>query len=1636
MGGGKKQKSSTSLESLYQQKNKILNNVSRIRRSIKEKTISFNQNELHCRLEILNSYIEDVMDIQTEIDILDPSNDERSDLENLCVSTKSMLLGYLTPREHSIAETTLGFSSHHSRLPSMKLPKFSGKYAEYKNFISLFESLVDSDITLTEIEKFNHLISCLSDEALGTVKAYQISEQNYSKALQSLKRVYDNPCLIFFDNITKLFDLPEMSKPSATSLRSMIDTVSAIYGSLLSIGDDKAITNAIIIHLVMTKVDPITRSKWEEQLDYEKLPLWSDCEVALNKRYQHISAEEASSSRLKPNTNFTRKNESFSKKKKSSFSCQTDNQQSVAKCLFCKAAHYLSNCPSFSAVPVQQRFDFVKGVPACINCLKKGHTVTKCKSTKCRVCSGSHHTLLHKYAANDAQPENVANSDPNVASTSRAFVNHSSSAKDNVILATALVQIKNKSGQYVLARALLDSGSQINFVTEELSQRLQLQKQERNLSLIGIGRTNSSAKHKLQATVKSRMNSHEFSAEFWILRSISNYQPDRIISTAGWNLPDNIEFADPYFNKPQRIDMLIGAEIFFELLCVGQIKLNPNIPTLQKTLLGWIVSGKYKELKHFNKNVCHLSSLTENEDSLDSIVRRFWELEEIPREANVLSIEHQECEKSFSKSVQRLPSGRFKVALPFKADPNTLGLSFETARRRFLSLERRLSKEPQTKEMYNSFMKEYINLGHMSIADNKVPDVSHYFIPHQCVLRPQSSTTKLRVVFDASCKTSTQLSLNDLLMIGPTIQEELYSTLLRFRMHKYAITADIEKMYRQVLIDEADRNYQLILWRENQSQNIEIYKLNTVTYGTSSAPFLAIRCLTYVSELFEKSLPIGSKVIKRDFYVDDLLTGADSIEDLNIIRSQVTQILQSAGFNLTKWFSNCYDQDSITIQKSVQINQDFTKTLGTYWIPKSDVFKYHLDDLFQNLKATKRNILSVSARLFDPLGLLCPLIIKAKILLQELWLMQLDWDESIPTRLDTSFTDFKANLLKIDIIEIPRFVLTSSNTECQIHGFSDASMRAYGCCIYIRSRASGKTSCRLLTAKSKVAPLKTKSLPRLELCAAHLLSKLWSKIKHTILFKVENVTFWTDSEITLHWIQTHPSTLATFVSNRVSEIQELSGQATWRHVPTKENPADIVSRGCNVEELVDSVWFNGPKFLLEETNMWPVNEHFELTPEQKSLETRKTNVFLAVEENEINPIAKIIESYSSYNKMIRVFSYVFRFLDIARGKQFRNIGIPTAKEINWTFLQLIEFIQKREYAEELKKLSKSQVLPSNLQRLNPFVHQYKDEYRSFSLLRVGGRLLNAPIDHDAKFPLLMPKKSYFMVLYLRHLHLEHCHAGAKALVAILRDKIWLINAREACSRVVRKCIHCFRYKPKLMNQIMGNLPADRVRRQERAPRARIQRQRNEFCRCQSRAAPAQRSNGQQCRRHENVRCQQRNRLCLHSSSSSTFRRSVGSGRQIRQNTSNQNRRQGAVDGRGITNGSGSNRGSPELQTDRSHQQRSQRRRSVNSSASTIRREPSSAAARIASRRSGQAEVLQEMAAYLHSQADVLAILGERLRPQPPSQNQVGGRRARSRRRQARRRSRRQHGTPEVADRPSIGGNPRRGRQSESSGSED
>ena len=431
-------------------------------------------------------------------------------------------------------------------------------------------------------------------------------------------------------------------------------------------------------------------------------------------------------------------------------------------------------------------------------------------------------------------------------------------------------------------------------------------------------------------------------------------------------------------------------------------------------------------------------------------------------------------------------------------------------------------------------------------------------------------------------------------------------------------------------------------------------------------------------------------------------------------------------------------------------------------------------------------------------------------MLQELWLQKLDWDESIPLNLETCWIAFKESLLEIHKISMPRFVNISNERNIEIHGFADASSRAYGCCLYVRAIINDVVVVRLLTAKSKVAPTKTRTLPRLELCAAHLLAKLWNIVEPIVKENVKNLTFWSDSEIILHWLKMHPSNLNVFVANRVADIQEYTKNASWRHVPTKENPADIVSRGCNVEELLESIWFEGPKFLLKNSNEWPVNPHFQLNEEQKTLEVKKQKTVLHAFQLESNIIFLLIEKYSSYKIILRIVALIYKFIDLLKHNKNKSISCElSVKDYEWAFLKIVETLQKVQFAEEIKLITKCEPIKSSLQKLNLFNHHFEDDHRKFDLLRVGGRLLNAPINYDSKFPLLLSKNSKFVYLYVQHLHLSNYHAGPTVLKSLLRQKIWLVNAREVTRKVVKDCVHCFRYKPKLLSQIMGNLPADR-----------------------------------------------------------------------------------------------------------------------------------------------------------------------------------------------------------------------------------
>ncbi|GFR16114.1 pro-Pol polyprotein [Trichonephila clavata] len=404
------------------------------------------------------------------------------------------------------------------------------------------------------------------------------------------------------------------------------------------------------------------------------------------------------------------------------------------------------------------------------------------------------------------------------------------------------------------------------------------------------------------------------------------------------------------------------------------------------------------------------------------------------------------CENHFKRTYTRDSTGRFAVKFPFRDSSDELGSSRDIA---CIVYSKSNAGSVKTNlfliNTINSW--DYLKLGHMElIPENEidVPASSSFYLPHHPV--PNKNGDKFRVVFDGSAKSSSGISLNDKLMVGPQLQTDLTTLLLRFRMHKIAITADIEKMYRQITLHDSD--FQRIVWRNSPFEPIQDFRLTRIAYGTASAPYLAIKCLQQLALNESNNFPLASKAALKDFYVDDLMSGANSLSEALELQNQLTQMVSSAGLVLRKWASNCsellnsIDSDMRLSNTSLNIdNDDTVKTLGILWHPASDVFYFKITPLSFEGTLTKRTLLSTIAKTFDPLGWLSPITIQYKTIMQRLWKQQLKWDERVPTDIKLEWEQLANDVQFVKDIKIPRFLLVDSDNLFHLFGFSDASER-------------------------------------------------------------------------------------------------------------------------------------------------------------------------------------------------------------------------------------------------------------------------------------------------------------------------------------------------------------------------------------------------------------------------------------------------------------------------------------------------------------------------------------------------------------------------------------------------------------------
>ncbi|XP_045471824.1 uncharacterized protein LOC123678716 [Harmonia axyridis] len=1029
----------------------------------------------------------------------------------------------------------------HFKLPDIKLPIFRGSFETWLEFRDTYYSLVHHNANISNIQKFYYLKSCLEGEPSKLISSVEVSESNYTVAWSLIKDRYENKKLIVHNYIKGLFDSPVVVKESHAELRNLHDNFVKNLRSLKVSGQPTDSWDALLVYMLCTKLDNITRREWESYRTKGELPTVNELLEFLKQKCEVLEKLEITKNDVKTIEKQFSKfpyNKSNRTEKTRSFNTTTERKLT---CYFCKKEHSIYQCEKFRELDIPARIDQVKMLKLCTNCFDPNHINNDCKRSNCRICKKRHNTLLHLNSKSDAK-ENVnnANSKESTSGTymtstqegegiaydrdSNTSVRRNSAGADKIarsassraynvaginnlednsqpLLSTAVIRVHGKNNRFLYARVLLDAGSQSHFMSEKLAKQLDLDKKPVNYSIVGVGESKVlAAQYKTDVRFSSRINDYTKNISCLIIPKIAQKLPNASFKVSPRSRINELTLADPNYNLPQDIDMLLGVSIFYDILIMEQRK-NNNMPILQNTQLGWVFGGNIPSVE--SKTSKTISCITINE-SLENALTKFWTVEECDNE-RILTKDEIFCEEHFLDNVKRTPEGRFIVKFPFKENVIKLGHSDEMALNRFHALERRLNRDKVLKNDYCDFMKEYIELGHMrklEVFDINKKCLDGYFLPHHAVIKNTSITIRTRIVFDASAKSDNGISLNDVQYVGPTLQDDLFSILLRFRQHKFVLNADISKMYRQILIDPSERKYLRIFWRDNDGEQIQCYELNTVTYGTSSAPYLAVRCLRQMGIENNDEYPIASKVILKDFYIDDLLTGSDSPSELREIQRDVTNILRSGGFQLRKWLCNNKE-----LLKEINVDENLSsgilhlgkeennKTLGIYWNAFNDNIQYSIKDFEVVERLSKRIILSMTSQIFDPLGLVGPIVVIAKMFLQRLWQEKLDWDQQVSNHLSVTWNDFCKELLLLNNLKIPRYVCCENYTIIEIHGFADASEKAYGACIYISCKVQDKPyKTQLLCSKSRVCPLKQISLPRLELCAAELLAKLMRKV--------------------------------------------------------------------------------------------------------------------------------------------------------------------------------------------------------------------------------------------------------------------------------------------------------------------------------------------------------------------------------------------------------------------------------------------------------------------------------------------------------------------------------------------------------------
>lgn len=747
--------------------------------------------------------------------------------------------------------------------------------------------------------------------------------------------------------------------------------------------------------------------------------------------------------------------------------------------------------------------------------------------------------------------------------------------------------------------------------------------------------------------------------------------------------------------------------------------------------------------------------------------------------------------KKFNNTIE-YKNNRYYVELPWKIPTPKILDNYFVAKAQLKRLYKKL-KFSDSLESYNQIFKSYIENDFIEEVNSDTTSLSNtHYLTHRGVYKGDSLTTKLRIVYDCSLQDSNKISLNDCLVQGPNLVNDLVKVLINFRLGKFAIISDISKAFLKInLKHDYDKNHLRFLWYKNYkdtTQGLVTYRFKVVPFGATSSPSLLSLTLKYHLNSFPNSPNL--EFLKNSFYVDNLVGAVDSELELNEIYKNSNIIMQKGNFQLAEWFSNSNSLNSKIINEQLGYSGDVNaiKVLGLWWNLEESSNNYDKLSIRPpeiNINAnTKRKVLSEVSKLFDPLGLILPIIIRSRIFIQNLWKTQLNWDDIIPNETLKVWQSLAKDLNKVNLININRYA-GSKNNNNSLHIFTDSSNQAYGCVAYLVSEDS-----HLIFAKGKVNPIKNKrSIPQLELLAICLGVKILSSLIKNLSCSLSHIYLWSDSQVCLNWLNQNNNfkTKNVFVKNRLLEISKADLKINFRYIPTNQNPADFISRGLSYRLLKNNKsWYNGP-LLLKDPNKW------EETPLVCNL-----GRIIKIPPTE-QPLLDLT-SFSNYNKLIRITNYCLKFISKCRKLNYDS----NSAVYYWVkFCQMYNFSSEYNYLKENPKWKSEKGLPI-ISDLNLFMDDQ-------GILRCKGRIDKAKLTYASKNPILLPRDSHFTILLIRQMHSKIYHMGVSQTLNEIRKMYWIPKGRAVVKSVLKDCVICKRiHSHSFKTPNPPNLPVERV----------------------------------------------------------------------------------------------------------------------------------------------------------------------------------------------------------------------------------